>query len=207
MRNLQKNKQSAFNVKNALIKMVGPIILILTLGNIAGPTGTTQNIGGATGRIRWSPVSSFTTIEKKAELSDSPAPTNLALINISEDHVWAATKGAYEMYITRDTGDVKFTMNQDRDTTGCEIKFEAITPGAEAATEAILVQISNDRNIFWIELADGKWVQVGSERFPAEFKYEWNSEKNGKGERGWKVMITGFESTKQYYTGAFTFPS
>lgn len=182
--------------------------MALVLDDITGPNGLTQNVGGTTGRIRFCPVEDFLVIAKKAEMSDSPAPTDpLDLINISDDHTFTSPKGWYESYITRDTGKVDFTMNQDRDTTGCEVKFEGMVPGAEASIDATLTLAANNKLIVEIELADGKWLQIGSQRFPAELKYSWSSENNGKGERGWKVSVTGFETTKQYYTGVFTMHS
>lgn len=177
--------------------------MALTLGNITGPSATTQNVGGTTGRFRFAPIADFDTIAAKTELSGSPA-TNADLIEISDDHTFLTGKGWYESYVTRDTGKVEFTMNQERDTTGCEVKFEGMIPGAATANEAILTQVANDRCLFEVELASGEWVQVGSEKFPAELKYSWSSENNGKGERGWKVAITGFETTRQYYTGVHT---
>lgn len=176
--------------------------MALTLGNIAGPSGTSQNIGGLTGRWRFAPIADFDTIAAKVEMTTATA--NAELVVISDDHTFLVGKGFWESYMTRDSGKVSFKMNQDRDTTGSLATAECMIPGADPAIEAIVVQAANNKLITLWELADGRWIQLGTERFPAEMKYEWNSENNEKGERGWKVTVTAFESTKVYYEGAQT---
>jgi hypothetical protein len=178
--------------------------MALSLDNISGPGSLKQNVGGTTGRIRFAPIPEFSVIEKKLEMSDPSASNNIDLIEISGDHTFPVGKGFYEMYITRDTGKVVSKPNSERDTTGHTATFEGMTPGADSKTEAILLLAENNKLICMIELADGKWLQLGSERFPAEMKHEWSSESNEKGERGWKVLITAFDTSKAYYTGVFT---
>lgn len=174
------------------------------LSNIAGRNSRTQNVGGTTSRIRFAPLSYFASIASKLELSDMSATDNLDFIVIDGDHTFAVGKGWHESYITRDTGKVTSKPNADRDSTGHVTTFEGMIPGADALTEAILLQAENDKLIACIELADGHWLQLGSARFYAEMKHEWSSESNEKGERGWKITITAFDTSKAYYAGAFT---
>lgn len=178
--------------------------MAIGLANIAGRNSRTQNVGGTTGRIRFAPISYFTTLAAKLELSDMSATDNVDFIVIDTDHAFAVGKGWHESYITRDTGKVTSKPNADRDSTGHMTTFEGMIPGADAATEAILLMAENDKLVTMIELADGQWLQLGSARFPAEMKHEWSSESNEKGERGWKISITAFDTSKAYYAGAFT---
>lgn len=179
--------------------------MALGLKNISGPTGTTQNVGGVTGRFRFFAIDSALSIAKKKEMDDAVPPTdNDELVNITGNHTFTSPAGMYESYITRDSGSVKFKGNDARDTSGCEVTFEGMIPGAEADVDGTLTLASNTKLIGFAELADKKWVQIGSEAFPAELKYEWQSGKNTGEGRGWKVVMSGFETTKQYYKGTFT---
>ncbi len=175
----------------------------VALTSIQGRDARTQNVGGTTSRIRFAPVSYFATIATKKELSDMTATANSDFIQITGDHIFNTGKCFLESYITRDTGKVTSKPNADRDSTGHMTTFEGMIPGADSATEANLLMAANDKLIVLIELADGQWLQLGSERFYAEMKYEWSSENNEKGERGWKITVTAFDTSKAYYTGAF----
>ena len=178
--------------------------MALSLVKIAGRTGTTQNVGGLTQRIRVSIIGEITTLPAKKEISDGTVATADELVDITDDRVYAATKGSHEWYITRDTGKVDFKINEARDTTGSVVTFEGITPGNDSVTEGNLLFAANNFIIADIETAPGEWVQIGSARFPAELKYEWSSEHNESGECGWKIKISGFETSKQKYLGAHT---
>lgn len=176
--------------------------MALTLGNITGPTGTTQNIGGTTGRFRFAPIEDFDTIAEKVELNVATA--NDDLIEISDDHTFLTGKGWWEGYVTRDSGTIEMEMNQERDTTGMKAVYKARTPGAAISTHAILLQLANQKTIFMVEMADGQWVQLGSARFPAELKYKFVSGGNEKGYRGWELTAEAFDSSPAHYTGTFT---
>jgi hypothetical protein len=178
------------------------MILLLSLGSIAGPTGTTQNIGGTTGRIRFAPLEYFDTIEAKSELS--VATTNASLVEISADHTFLTGKGFHECYITRDSGSAEGKMNQERDTTGMTTEYKGMTPGSDIATHSLLLQLANRKVIALIELADGQWLQLGTERFPAELKYTWKSGGNEKGYRGWELVLAAFESSNVLYSGVIS---
>lgn len=177
----------------------------MDLADLVGPDGNTQNIGGLTGRIRLSPIADFDTIAKKKEISDTPTPTDpKELIEITDSHAWTSGKGYREMYITRDSGKAEMEMNQARDTTGMKTTITGQTPGADSLTQGVLTIAANTKLLVLAETGDGKWIQVGSERFPAELKYKWTAGKNEGEYRGAEVTITGFESTIQYYLGTQT---
>jgi hypothetical protein len=164
----------------------------MDLLHIVGPTGTTQNIGGLTGRVRLTAIADMDTIVAKVELPSDPAD-EATLVTIATNHTWSA-----------DSGKVELEMNQARDTTGVGYKYTGQTPGSAASDHAALVVATNTKLIFWAELADGTWLQFGSERFPAELKMKWSSGKNQGEYRGFEITVEAFESTFQIYTGTFT---
>ena len=177
--------------------------MALTLSNVTPPTATTLNIGGTTGRIYLAAITDFLTIGVKEEMND-PAATNSGIIEITDDHTFTSPKGFRTIYITRDSGNLEGKPNSERDTTGYLATYKGQTPGADAATASQLLQWQNIKAIVLIELADGRLRQLGSARFPAEVKTEWNSGNNEKGYRGWTITISSFESSEAEYKGIIT---
>ncbi len=176
----------------------------MDLGNVTGPDGNTQNVGGATGRWRISDINTMTTIQKKIELNEGTATAPEDLINISGNHAWAVGEGYYEIYCTRDEGEGKATGPKVRDASGMESVMTAKFPGIDPANLGVCVIANNTKVIAWQELADGTWLQYGSERFPAEFQYDWTSGKNSGTRRETTVTVSAFDTTPAIYLGTFT---
>ncbi len=179
----------------------GTLAFALTYTGLTGRTGVEDNIGGLTKRYWFAPKSYFTTIAKTKDLSDATA-TLAELAEISADHVFAVGKGFHVNYCTRDMGDVKYTGAGDRDGRSIPGKANFFTPGLAINNLGIMRMLKNDELIILAELADGKIVQLGSERFPAEVRIsEGGSAKNESGVRGMMVEVDAFESGPQIYTG------
>lgn len=178
--------------------------MAFALKNLLPPGRTKQNIGGFTGRMRFSEIADMDVIQAKLEISDATIVNPEEIIEITDDHTWLATKGAWEIYLTRDSGEGEAIMNQARDTTGMETKMKGMHPGADSRTLGVLTGASNIKGIAWWELADGKWMQQGTKRYPCELKYNWKSGKQQGAARTCEIEVTAFESTPVIYSGAFT---
>jgi hypothetical protein len=177
----------------------------LELVHLLGPDGTTINIGGLTQRIWVAPIGWFSSIAKKKELNDSPAPTDPAeLINIDDDHTFILGKGFVQIYNTRDKGKVEYKNNEERDTNGATTEASIMHPGVSASVLGVLTIAENERLIALFEFVDGKRMQVGSERFYAELKFSFDGGNNESGYRGVTIKIKGFESSFQLYNGTIT---
>jgi hypothetical protein len=176
----------------------------MDINALTGPNSDTQNVGGHTGRWRFSPIDDFATIAVKLEIGDVLATTPEDLINIPGNHTWDVGKGYYGMYNTRDSAESECDMNQERDTTGITSKFTATYPGAVANAFGVFTIMSNTRGIMFAELFDGTWEQLGSARCPAEIKWKWSGGKNQGKYRGFTITCDAFETTFQIYAGTFT---
>lgn len=176
----------------------------MDINALTGPTSDTQNVGGHTGRWRFSPLVDMSTVQVKLEIGDPAVTVPEDLINVPSNHAWSAGKGYYEMYNTRDSAESEVDMNQERDTTGITSKFTATYPGAVDNAFGVFTIMSNTRGLLWAELFDGTWEQLGSKRCPAEIKWKWGSGKNQGKYRGFTITCEAFETTFQIYSGTFT---
>lgn len=178
--------------------------MALNYTGLTGRQGVEDNIGGLTKRFFFAPKSYFTTISKTKDLDD-PTATVDELSEISADHVFAVGKGFHTAYCTRDMGEVKYAGAGERDGRSIPGKATFFTPGLAIANLGQLRMLKNDELIILAELADGKLLQLGSERFPAEVRIsEGGSAKNESGVRGMMIEVDFFESGPQIYTGALT---
>lgn len=173
----------------------------LTYTGLTGRNGVEDNIGGLTKQFWFAPKSYFTTIAKTKDLSDATAVL-AELSEISDDHVFASLKGFHKCYCTRDMGEVKYTGAGERDGRSMPGKGTFFVPGLNISNLGVLRMLKNDELIILAEAADGKILQLGSERFPAEVRVsEGGSAKNESGVRGFMIEVDFFESGPQMYTG------
>lgn len=174
---------------------------VLAYVGLTGRNGVEDNIGGTTKQFWFAPKSYFTTISKTKDLSDGTA-TLSELSEISDDHVFAVGKGFHKNYCTRDMGEVKYTGAGERDGRSIPGKATFFIPGLSINNLGILRMLKNDELIILAEAADGKILQLGSERFPAEVRIsEGGTAKNESGVRGFMIEVDFFESGPQMYTG------
>jgi hypothetical protein len=169
---------------------------------LVGPNSRSNNVGGTSQKWLLAPVDYFTTIATVKDLSDAGATDAKEFVEISDDHAFAASKGFLAHYCTRDMGSIKLTAVGERDGRGTKAEAELMIPGADADLFASMVMGKNDRWIVLAPTADGKYLQLGSEQFPAEIKYDWDAAKNESGLRGMKLTISAFMPQPQLYTGA-----
>lgn len=177
--------------------------MALQLDHIAPRTRTSLNVGGLTKRLWAAVIEDFDTIAVKDEMDD-PAATNSTIVEISDDHTFSGSNGFIRIPITRDSGTLETTNNAERDTNGQLQTLKARTPGMLADTIAKFEQLQNADCIVLAEMFDGKIMQIGSKRSPAEVKYKFMSGNNESGYRGLEFEVKGFETTTQVYTGTIT---
>jgi len=169
--------------------------------NLRGPSSRSNNVGGTTQKFYMAPEDYFTTIAGVKDLSDITATSASEFVEITADHVFAATKGFHSFYCTRDMGAAKLTAVGERDGRGTKGEAELMIPGADADLFASMVMGKNDRWIVLVPTADGKYLQFGSSQFFAEIKYDWDAAKNESGLRGMKLTVTAFMPQPQIYSG------
>lgn len=177
-------------------------LMAATYTGLTGLQGIEDNIGGTTKRFYFAPKGYFTTIQAVKDLSDGTATTT-TLAEIAADHVFASGKGFHVCYCTRDMGEVKYTGAGERDGRSIVGKGTFFVPGMKNTNIGQLRMMKNDELIILAEMADGKVLQLGSARFPAEVRVsEGGTAKNESGVRGFMIEVDAFESGPQLYTGA-----
>jgi hypothetical protein len=177
----------------------------MDMDNISGPDGTTQNVGGLTGRFRFSPIATMTTIRTKTELSAGTATAPDELIEIQGgNHAWGVGEGYWEGYCTRDEGELDAKGPQVRDAAGMEIVMKVKFPGLDANNQGVMVIANNSKILGWAETSDHQWIQLGSQAFPAELQYDFTAGKNVGKRRETSVTISAFDTTLALYSGTFT---
>lgn len=167
---------------------------------LGGPTGGTDNMGGTTSRCYHAPLSSFSSLK-----TPTATPANLAdLVKITATHTFNTGGCFLKAYCTQDKG--KFDAKSQGETDGHSFKqeFEFFYPGNEAEAHGFAAQVKNDRMIFLVELpdsADGGYIQVGTEMFPATVAPEFTSATNASGVRGHVFKVSAMTARTYIYSG------
>lgn len=166
--------------------------------DVAGPSGTEDNMGGTAQKIYFAPVRDILTIQEP-----TASPTALGdLVTISTAHVMKTGKKFHELYLTMDTGEIDDEPTGDRDARGVKSTLKGKTPGQSAALLGFMSQAKNDRFIVLVPLADGTIRQIGSGQFYAEIMGKVVSAKNSSGYRGIEWTIEGFGPRPIVYSAA-----
>ena len=153
--------------------------------DLSGPNGGDRNPGGTAQKHYFSPIANFTTI---AALPATPAAEG-DYCTIDDNHVLAATKKWYSVYSTADTGELNFEPQGEADGESMKPTCKLFIPGASKKLLDTVNQFPYDQFIWLIQGADGKYFQLGTERFPARVKAKYITGKNASGTRGVEIEI------------------
>lgn len=166
--------------------------------DVAGPSGTEDNMGGTAQKIYYAPVRDILTIQDTVA---SPAVLG-DLVRVPTAHVMKSGKKFQELYLTMDTGEIEDDPTGDRDARGVKTTLKGKTPGQNATLLGLMSQAKNDRFIVLVPLADGTIRQIGSAQFYAEIIGKVSSSKNSSGYRGIEWTIEAFGPRPIIYDAA-----
>lgn len=154
--------------------------------------GKTSRMGGTAQRILLAPFLDFQTLQ---------APV-AGTSNITAAHVFPAGsgKGFIELYVTKDTGTVKWTPQGGPDRRSYKVEGEFFHPGESDDIEQFANDCKNER---WIALVPVPGIsdlfQVGDADFQVEIVGSYDATKNSGDGRGWTFKFEAFAANKIKY--------
>lgn len=163
----------------------------------AGP-----NPGGTAQTIYWAPTSSFAAAGIQAPANWDVATTVADISEISTDHVFLTGKQLQKWYCTQNKGEANFTEASEIDANGGMMVGKLFLPGIDQSNFGNMVLLKSDDLIFIVPTADGKYLQFGTELFPAKIKnVKFGVAQMGSGIRGTEVEFEAFQLCPYVYTG------
>jgi hypothetical protein len=172
--------------------------MALEYDDLAGPGGFDELISGGSKRCFLFRVEDLET-EQTPEALSAAATSPAALATIADAHVFKTGKRMFEMYATENTQTLKTTVVGGKDSYGLKMEGEFFVPGVDATTLGIGVMSKNDKLIWLMELNNGKFLQIGSSRWPARLTFEFSAGEPESGGLGVTFKIAAFGTTVAIY--------
>ncbi|UHG93446.1 hypothetical protein [Spirosoma oryzicola] len=152
--------------------------------------GKVSRMGGTAQRILLAPFLDFLILQKPAA----------GKYNITEAHTFPVGKGFIELYVTKDTGTVKYSPLGGPDRNSFDVTGEFYHPGESDEIEAFANDAKNER---WIALVPVPGIpelfQVGDADFQVQIMPEYDATKNSGDGRGWNFKYSCFAANKIKY--------
>jgi hypothetical protein len=170
----------------------------MDLVDLLHPNGV-ENPGGLATLHGFSQVDDFLLIQKTKELTDPDAtPENVS--QIDNAHIWKPGKCMTKLYCTQKKGSLKSAVVGDFDGIGKKSTVAIFFPGLAAKTLGLSRLVENSNGIFFTQMSDSQIVQLGSERFPAKAKCDFDAADN-EGVRGTMINFETYERLIIYTPG------
>lgn len=122
---------------------------------------------------------------------------------VATAHTFPANKGFFKLYVTKDTGQVKFTTQGGPDRNSFVVEGEFYHPGEADDIESFANQAKNDRFIMLVPVpGTNEYIQIGGNDFQVQIMPEYDTTKNSGDGRGWLFKFSCFVADKVKYTAA-----
>ncbi|MFD1143026.1 hypothetical protein ACFQ4C_18005 [Larkinella insperata] len=155
--------------------------------------------GGLKQKIYIAAYDDFETIE----MPDKAAANVADRFKIKEPHTFKAGKGFVEIYITKNTGFVKFSPIGGPDRHSFNAEGEFYHPGEGDEIVAFGNQAIHDRFIILAPLpGSDELIQIGSDEFQVELTPSYDTTKNGDDGRGWPFTFSSYMPYLIKYTAS-----
>lgn len=175
--------------------------MALNYQQVQGKANLTYNVGGFS-YFLFARKSDITTLPDPLDLEDGTAVNPEDYVEVSDDMVFAASKGFDRMNCTLKRGTGKGVNSAEQDATGFDFTFEGFVAGINKRDLGLLQMMSNDELIVLGVTPDGKYVRLGNSKVGAFVKLEIDVATMGGGVRGTKVTVSSFDVGPVVYTGA-----
>lgn len=156
--------------------------------------GKVTRMGGTAQRILLCPFLDFLVLAAPAD----------GTFNITTAHTFPANsgKGFIEVYVTKDTGTVKYSPLGGPDRNSFLVEGEFYHPGESDEIESFANNAKNER---WIALVPVPGIpdmfQVGDKDFQVQIEPSYDATKNSGDGRGWSFKYSCFAANKIKYKG------
>lgn len=162
--------------------------------NIKDP-GRAKRMGGLKQYILVAPYSWFATLQKPAN----------GVYTIATAHTFVTGKGFIKLYLTQDTGMIKFDTQGGADRKSFKVEGEAYHPGEADEIVNFGNECKNDRFIVLAPLpGSDELIQCGNDEFQIAIDSSYDTTKNSGDGRGWLFKLSGFAADLIKYTGTVT---
>lgn len=151
--------------------------------------GKTNRMGGTKQFVLLAAFGDFTLIQEPVDYKVPMA------------HTFPVGKGFFKLYVTKDTGQVKFTPQGGPDRNSFLAEGEFYHPGESDDIESFANQAKNDRFIMLIPVpGTSEYIQIGGNDFQVQIMPEYDTTKNSGDGRGWLFKFSCFVQDKVKYT-------
>lgn len=169
--------------------------------DVSGP-GNRENAGGLAVDVLYAPVSHFTAIQGVT----NPYAAVGDQVSISTDHTFDVGKGFVKLRFVPDTHGLTGTPPEGRDASGYNARVEGdVVAATEEEIAEVLLNLMTSDVIVLIKTANEKWLQLGTEDFPAQIRQMDDTTGTPvEGQSKQRVAIVSNQPKKLYYTGTRT---
>ncbi len=119
-------------------------------------------------------------------------------ITISGNHVPVSGKRFYKVQIEVNKGELAGEFQGDVLGGISRKEFTGFVSGASANAIAVLEKAKRENLLFFVELPDGKVLQLGTNKVPARLRTGFQTGTNEGGERGTNVTVHSYQDTLFY---------
>lgn len=160
-----------------------------------------DNAGGLALHLLYAPVSWFSTIEVPGTYTN-PGDE----VKITANHAFSTGKGFVKLRAVPDSHGLSVAFNEARDSSGYMATIEADVVGtSEEITAEVLRNLMTEDVIVLAETANGKYIQLGTEGFPAQLRQiEDTTGTSADGQNKQRVRVVANQPKKFFYSGTIT---
>lgn len=168
--------------------------------DVNGPLNR-DNAGGLAANVLYAPISHFASIQVPGTYSAAGDE-----VKITTDHTFDTGKGFVKLKFVVDSPSLTGAMPEERDASGYRATLEGdVVAETEEEITEVLRNLLTDDVLVLVETANGKWLQLGTEAFPACIRQtEDTTGSSVEGQSKQRVQIKANQPKKLYYSGART---
>lgn len=168
--------------------------------DVNGPLNR-DNAAGLAANVLYAPVAHFTSIEVPGVYSAAGDE-----VKITTDHTFDVGKGFVALKFVVDSHALTAAMPESRDASGYMATLEGdVVAESEEEIAEVLRNLLTDDVIVLVKTAQGKYIQLGTEDFPASVRQtEDTTGSSVEGQNKQRVAIKANQPKKLFYSGAVT---
>ncbi len=136
---------------------------------------------------------SITDIEEAAVIDGTGSP-----------HTFNTSKCFKKLEVVMDTGELNGETVGERGSRAIKVNFEAVYVGKDEAILGMIRTSKEDQFIILVPLANGKVLQIGTEKKPALMTMNYSTGKSGEGRKGVTIQVESTDVAIWQYNGDIT---
>lgn len=169
--------------------------------DVNGPLNR-ENAAGLAVELLYAPISHFATIAGVV----SPYAAAGDQVKITDDHTFDTGKGFVKLKMVVDSPSLTAAMPEARDASGYMATLEGdIVAESEEEIAEVLLNLLTDDVMVLAKTAQGKYIQLGTEDFPAAIRQtEDTTGSSVEGQNKQRIKVIANQPKKLFYSGTVT---